>query len=195
MMYPTAYDILLQILSTFAFILNVCTFFIIHLQAHKHEGAKFFVILKWGRLIESLTPFIIGPFIGAKTMYPILGAACSGICHKLNSVMVCKYGIILGLVTPFPIMTYICISYLLRYNIFVRNKPLYYANWVEKLTSTFFAIIIPITILILFKDSGISREQYLLIYANNSNILAEFDDTYHTLLGKEIASICEGSSI
>uniref|UniRef100_A0AC35UG90 PhoLip_ATPase_C domain-containing protein n=1 Tax=Rhabditophanes sp. KR3021 TaxID=114890 RepID=A0AC35UG90_9BILA len=64
--------------SCLAIVLNLITFIVIHKNADRCEGAKFFHVIKYGRLLEILCPFAIGPVSGVRFTLPVVGGACSG---------------------------------------------------------------------------------------------------------------------
>uniref|UniRef100_A0AC35U9S7 7TM_GPCR_Srx domain-containing protein n=1 Tax=Rhabditophanes sp. KR3021 TaxID=114890 RepID=A0AC35U9S7_9BILA len=85
------------------------------------KSDSFKKLIRFGKLIESLTPFFLGVVCNSKSISSFTVTSCKGLCHSFGIPLACKLGLLLSMVSVNFIVGLLSIACLWRYNVFVRK--------------------------------------------------------------------------
>ncbi|CEF69730.1 Hypothetical protein SRAE_2000437700 [Strongyloides ratti] len=163
------FDYIITIESIFSIFFNSLAFLIFQLKPPLKNDACT-NLLKWGRIIDIFIPFTFGIMLRSRTLVPLIGIAANGICH--GSYYLCKASLTLQMTSIYPLFSYMFLSYIFRYNIFIRRNYVYYFSHFEKFILLNIWIILPITTIFMFQYYG--REDFIYESGIRNFTLANF---------------------
>uniref|UniRef100_A0A0N4ZD44 G_PROTEIN_RECEP_F1_2 domain-containing protein n=1 Tax=Parastrongyloides trichosuri TaxID=131310 RepID=A0A0N4ZD44_PARTI len=175
------YDYFLFYFGIVSFLVNVIVFVFIQV-VQRYTKDPILSILKYSRLNDGLIPLYTGPILQLKLLLPTYGIIANGLCHKLKSFQFCNYAAVTALLMSYYSSMFVTLTYLLRYNIFVREKNPFYFNYHEKLRILISIIILPIVVWILAMDAPLKECEYEQNYSNIQKLLEPYKNTDNTVI-------------
>uniref|UniRef100_A0A0K0DZE2 G-protein coupled receptors family 1 profile domain-containing protein n=1 Tax=Strongyloides stercoralis TaxID=6248 RepID=A0A0K0DZE2_STRER len=151
------FDYIILTEATFALIFNFLAFILLQLKPPPKNDVCT-KLLKWGRIIDMILPFSYGIMLRHRTLTPFVGIAINGLCTGIFNL--CKASLIAYLLTIYPIFTYIFLSFIFRYNIFIRRKDVFYFSLTEKCILLAILIIYPCMTIFFFGYYGNEKLSY-----------------------------------
>uniref|UniRef100_A0AC35U2V8 G protein-coupled receptor n=1 Tax=Rhabditophanes sp. KR3021 TaxID=114890 RepID=A0AC35U2V8_9BILA len=144
-MYP-AHDTLMHYSAIVGSTLCTFSFLLMHFVPTKTYD-KFSALLKWGRLLDSIVPFLLGIVCQAQAVPTLNATVCNGLCYRLGSPLCSKMALFVSMAIANVIVFIYSITALMRYNVLVREKKFSYLTLFDKIILSFVLFIGPIIIL------------------------------------------------
>uniref|UniRef100_A0A0N5CCJ5 G_PROTEIN_RECEP_F1_2 domain-containing protein n=1 Tax=Strongyloides papillosus TaxID=174720 RepID=A0A0N5CCJ5_STREA len=166
--------------SCIGIILNLLAF-VLFKYNHSIKSDRYFLFLKWTRLLDILLPLSAGVMTNLVNLLPFQGNASSGVCFWLQSPFLCNYMIMLNLISITINNVVRKLSYMYRYNVFVINKPIFHCTKFEKYF-TIFGLILALISLSITHTFPLKEDEYKNYYEDIDIVFKSFPNSSYIIV-------------